>query len=208
MESPIDAVEAAAITLRDYDRAADEYQSITQAQDLGADYDWFLSFLEGTGPFDLLDLGCGPGRDLMQLRRRGHRVVGLDGSAAMVALARKQAGDPVLHQNFLALRIGSERFDGIFASASLFHVAPAALPEVLARLHRALRPRGILYSLNPRGRNQNGWAGDRFCTYHSLASWRRFLRAAGFRERGTEGRPLGADRASQRWVASLWQSTK
>jgi SAM-dependent methyltransferase len=201
MDSPIDAVEAAAITLRDYDRAADEYQAITQAQDLGADYDWFLSFLEGTGPFDLLDLGCGPGRDLMQLRRRGHRVVGLDGSAAMVALARKQAGDPVLHQNLLALRIGSARFDGIFASASLFHVPPASLPQVLTRLHRALRSQGILYTLNPRGRGQSGWAGDRYCTYHSLAAWRRMVKEAGFREQGCAGRPAGAERARQRWVA-------
>lgn len=205
MESPIDAVEAAAITLRDYDRAADEYQAITQAQDLGADYDWFLSFLQGSGPFDLLDLGCGPGRDLMQLRRRGHRVVGLDGSAAMVALARRQAGGPVLHQNFLSLRLGAERFDGIFASASLFHVPPEALPEVLARLHRALRRRGILYSLNPRGRGQSGWAGDRFCTYHSIAAWRRTLKTAGFQELGCARRPVGVDRARQHWIAWIGQ---
>ena len=123
----------------------------------------------------------------------------------MVALARRQAGGPVLHQNFMSLRLGAERFDGIFASASLFHVPLEALPEVLSRLHRALRPQGILYSLNPRGRNQLGWAGDRFCTYHSVAAWRRFLRAAGFRERGCELRPVGVVGVRQRWVASLWQ---
>lgn len=207
MQTSGDALEAATATLRDYDRAAEEYWAGTKDQYLGADYDWFLSFLKGDSPFDLLDLGCGPGRDLIQLRRRSHRVVGLDGSAAMVTLARRHAGGPVLHQNFLSLRLGAERFDGVFANASLFHIPPDALPQVLARLYRALRPQGILYSLNPRGRNQSGWAGDRFCAYHSVAAWRRFLRAAGFRERGCELRPIGVDRASQRWVASIWQKT-
>lgn len=205
MQTP--AREASAMTLRDYNRIAEEYWACTKEQGLPADYDWFLSALEdtGAGPFDLLDLGCGPGRDLLQLRQRGHRAVGLDGSRAMVEMARRHTGCPVLHQNFLSLRLRPERFDGIFASASLFHVPPDALPQVLARLYATLRPGGVLYSLNPRGRGQSGWAGDRYCTYHSLAGWRHLLRAAGFRERGCQGRPQGAFRAEQRWVAFLWQ---
>lgn len=193
------------MTLRDYDRAAEDYWAWTKDQDLAADYDWFLSFMPERGPLDLLDLGCGPGRDLLQLRQRGHRAVGLDGSLAMVKMARRYAGCPVLHQNFLSLRLRASRFDGIFASASLFHVPPDALPEVLARIYTTLRAEGILYTLNPRGRGQSGWAGDRYCTYHSLAAWRRLLRTAGFRERGCEARPRNVDRAEQRWVASIWQ---
>lgn len=205
MQPPAQALEIAAVTLRDYDRVAAEYWTWTKDQDLAADYDWFLSFLRGTGPFDLLDLGCGPGRDLFQLRQRGHRAVGLDGSLAMVRLARRYTGCPVLHQNFLALRLRPARFDGVFASASLFHVPPDALLAVLGHLHTTLRAEGILYALNPRGRGQSGWAGDRYCTYHSLKAWRRLLRGAGFRERGCEPRPKDADRTDQRWVASIWQ---
>lgn len=196
---------ASEFTLRDYDRIAAEYLGWTEDQNVAADYDWFLSFLSGAGPYDLLDLGCGPGRDLLRLRQRGHRVVGLDGSYAMVKLARRYAGRPVLHQNFLSLRLRAGRFDGIFASASLFHVPPDALVGVLLRLHVTLRTDGILYALNPHGRNQTGWAGDRYCTYHSMTAWRHLLRAAGFRERGCELRPKGAERTNQRWIASIWQ---
>lgn len=205
MQFSAQALEIAAVTLRDYDRVAAEYWTWTKDQYLATDYDWFLSFLGGPGPFDLLDLGCGPGRDLFQLRQRGHRAVGLDGSLAMVRLARRYTGCPVLHQNFLSLRLRPGRFDGIFASASLFHVPPDALTEVLSQLRTTLRAAGILYTLNPRGRGQSGWAGDRYCTYHSLTAWRRMLRAAGFRERGCEPRPKDTDRAEQRWVASIWQ---
>jgi len=42
--------------------------------------------------------------------------------------------------------VWQERFDGIWASASLLHVALAELPDVLSRLARALRPGGILYA--------------------------------------------------------------
>ena len=38
-----------------------------------------------------------------------------------------------------------ERFDGIWACASLLHVAPADLPDVLRRLQRALRPGGVMF---------------------------------------------------------------
>lgn len=205
MQPPANAAEISAVTLRDYDRAAEDYWAWTKDQDLTADYDWFLSFMPESGPLDLLDLGCGPGRDLLQLRQRGHRAVGLDGSLAMVRMARRYAGCPVLHQNFLSLRLRASRFDGVFASASLFHVPSDALPEVLARIYTTLRAEGILYTLNPRGRGQSGWAGDRYCTYHSLAAWRRLLRTAGFRERGCEARPRDADRAEQHWVAAIWQ---
>ncbi len=105
----------------------------------------------------------------------------------------------------MSLRLRTGRLDGIFASASLFHVPPDALPEALWHLHTALRGEGILYALNPRGRGQSGWAGDRYCTFYSLASWRGPLRAAGFRERGCEPRPMDADGADRRWVASVWQ---
>lgn len=41
--------------------------------------------------------------------------------------------------------VWQERFDGIWACASLLHVAPADLPDVLRRLQRALRPGGVMF---------------------------------------------------------------
>lgn len=46
---------------------------------------------EAGGP--VLDLGCGTGRVAMHLARRGHRVLGLDADASLVAVLAERAGE-------------------------------------------------------------------------------------------------------------------
>jgi len=55
-----------------------------------------------------------------------------------------------------------EKFDGVFANASLFHVPSQGLPRVLRKLHTTLKPRGALFSPNPRGSNEEGWNHGRY----------------------------------------------
>lgn len=200
-----DLQRAARLTIAAYDQMADAYWEETRDRDLQGDYDLFLRHLEGTGPFDLLDLGCGPGRDLRYFAGLGHRAVGLDGSARFVAMARVHSGCKVLRQDFRTLRLAAQRFDGVFASASLFHIPPADLPRVLATVHTTLKPRGVLLALNPRGRDEQGWLGDRFCCYYRLSSWRRKVRDAGFVELAHAYRPSGVPRAKQQWVTTVWR---
>jgi len=184
---------------------AADYAEDAQSRDLSADYALFFRYLQGAGPLDLLDLGCGPGRDLGHFKRLGHRAIGLDGSAQFVEIARTATGCPVLQQDFLSLDLPPSALDGIFASASLFHVPPAALPGVLAALLKTLRPGGVLFALNPRGRNEHGWMGDRFCTYLRFGTWRRHMREAGFVYLAHECRPLGVPRKRQQWLSSVWR---
>lgn len=200
-----DRAQVASLTIAAYDRMAQAYWEETQHRDLTADYDLFLSHLEGGGPLDLLDLGCGPGRDLRYFARLGHRATGVDGSAHFVAMARAYSGCPVLQQDLLALQLPAESYDGVFASASLFHVPPEKLPAVLTAVHSALRPCGVLLGLNPRGRDEQGWLGDRFCCYYRLTTWQRHLRAAGFAELARAYRPPGFPRARQHWVTTVWR---
>lgn len=80
--------------------------------------DALLSHLEA-GSRRILDLGCGPGRDLCTFRDLGHEAVGLDGAARFVDMTRRHTGGEVLHQDFLALDLPAAHFDGVFANASL-----------------------------------------------------------------------------------------
>ena len=204
--TPADLEAISERTVTHYDLAAESFWAGTHDHDVSQNIAALLDHVEGQPPFSILDFGCGPGRDLLTFQRLGHRPVGLDGSARFVEVARELTGCEVLHQDFLSLDVPAARFDGIFANASLFHVPRQELPRVLRELRAALVPRGVLFSSNPRGDNQEGWSGgDRYGVYHDLAAWQAFLRAAGFDELLHYYRPPGLPREQQPWLASVWR---
>lgn len=192
-------------TLAHYEAHADDFWEGTKDHDVTQNYAAFLGALEGAPPLAILDFGCGPGRDLVHFRSLGHEAVGLDGCAAFCAMARGHSGCDVLHQDFLRLSLPDQRFDGVFANASLFHVPSAELPRVLGALHASLKRRGVLFASNPRGHNEEGWHGDRYGCHWELSAWRAVVSTAGFDELGHYYRPAGAPPAEQRWLATVWR---
>jgi SAM-dependent methyltransferase len=195
-------------TLADYDRQTGAFWAGTRDHDVTQNIAALLEAIEGTPPFTLLDFGCGPGRDLKALTAHGHVAIGLEGSGEFAAMARAHSGCEVWQQNFFALDLPPEYFDGVFANASLFHVASRALPDVLGKLHDCLKPGGVLFSSNPRGNNEEGWTGGRYGVYHDLEGWRRYVTGAGFVELGHYYRPAGLPREQQPWLASVWRKPR
>ena len=195
---------AATQTLQHYDNRAEAFREGTRGHDVSQNIAALLEHIEGPPPFAILDFGCGPGRDLMTLSQMGHDAIGLEGSAPFVAMAR-EAGCEVWEQNFLALDLPANRLDGIFANASLFHIPSQELPRVLGELNATLKPRGVLFSSNPHVHNEEGWFSGRWCAYHDLETWRRFMTDAGFSEITHYYRPAGLPREQQPWLASVWR---
>jgi len=189
-----------AATLEDYNDNAASFWAGTRDHDVSQNYRALLSRFPGSRTLDILDFGCGPGRDLAYFKSLGHRPVGLEGCPAFCAMAREHTGCPVLHQQFLALDLPRERFDGIFANASLFHVPGQELPRVLRELWATLRPGGILFSSNPRG-NREGWSGQRYGNFMEFEAAQARLQTAGFTVLEHYYRPQGLPRASQPWLA-------
>ncbi len=192
-------------TLADYEADGKSFWRNTKGHDVSQNIAALLRHLEGTHRFAILDFGCGPGRDLKTLTELGHEAVGVDGAARFVEMARAYSGCEVWHQDFLRLALPPERFDGVFANASLFHIPRQELPRVLNELRSCLTPRGVLFSSNPRGQNEEGWSGGRYGVWHEYAGWRAILTRAGFRELEHYYRPSGVPRAQQAWVASVWR---
>jgi SAM-dependent methyltransferase len=193
-----------ACTLQHYDDRAEAFRAGTQSHDVSQNVAALLKHIEREPPAAILDLGCGPGRDLRTFAELGHAPIGLEGSGQFAAMARRE-GLEVWEQNFLALDLPGNHFDGIFANASLFHVPGQELPRVLLELHASLKPHGVLFSSNPHGLNEEGWYHGRYCAYHDLETWRRFMREAGFSELEHYYRPAGLPREQQPWLASLWR---
>jgi SAM-dependent methyltransferase len=204
---PHEAAKITARTLAYYEHRAEEFRAGTRDHDVSQNIAALLRHIEGEMPFTLLDFGCGPGRDLKSMTALGHTAIGLDGAAAFAAMARADTGCEIWQQDFLALDLPIERFDGIFANASLFHVPSQELPPVLRQLHAALKPAGVLFSSNPHGGNDEGWNGERYGAYHDLNTWRRHLSHAGFTELEHYYRPLGLPREQQPWLASVWRKS-
>jgi SAM-dependent methyltransferase len=196
-----------AVTLDHYNRHAASFWQGTRAHDVRQNIATLLKYIEAQPPFAILDFGCGPGRDLKTFAELGHAPVGVDGSAEFAQMARDYSGCEVWQQDFLQLDLPAGRFDGIFANASLFHVPAQELPRVLAQLHAALKPRGVLFSSNPRGDNQEGWHQGRYGAYHELPAWQRFMSDAGFVELEHYYRPEGLPREQQPWLASVWRKS-
>jgi SAM-dependent methyltransferase len=207
MTEPADEVasEATMKTIAHYQQRAEQFRAGTWDHDVSQNLGALLRHIEGSAPFAILDFGCGPGRDLRALRELGHAPIGLDGADSFVEMARAATGCEVWHQNFVALDLPPGVFDGVFANASLFHVPSRNLPTVLKQLRACLKPRGVLFSSNPRGENQEGWNGERFGVYHDLPSWRRYLSEAGFEELEHYYRPAGVPREQQPWLATVWR---
>lgn len=203
--TPEDIERIAALTLAHYEQRAQAFWEGTRDHDVSQNIAALLQRIEAPAPFELLDFGCGPGRDLKIFKELGHRPTGLEGAAQLATMARAYSGCEVLHQNFLKLDLPDGHFDGVFANAALFHVPGPALPRVLSALHATLKPGGVLFSSNPRGDGQEGWRGERYSAFHDLQAWRNYLSAAGFVELAHYYRPSGLPFEAQPWLASVWR---
>jgi len=100
----------------------------------------------------ILDVGCGPGRDLAAFGQAGHEVVGLEPCVAFARIAQENSPHArvLLHDIVAnpAPQLGGP-YDAIFCLASLFHVPRAEVSLALSRLWSALRPGGGLLTTFP-----------------------------------------------------------
>jgi SAM-dependent methyltransferase len=200
-----DLAQISARTIGDYEGRTASFWQGTKDHDVSQNIDALLKYVEVKSGANILDFGCGPGRDLADFKARGHTPVGLEGSPTFCEMAREFSGCEVLNQDFLNLDLPDAHFHGVFANATMFHVPTADLQNVLARIHQALVPRGVLLCSNPRGDNAEGFQSGRYCSFHDLEQWRGYLWEAGFELLEHYYRPKGLPRAEQPWLVTVWR---
>jgi len=202
--SPSELKDITSRTLRHYDENAASFWEGTCDHDVSQNYEAFLSTLPQGKKLNILELGCGPGRDVLFFKKLGHEVEGLDGSIELCKMARSYTGCTIYQQDFLELNLQSEKYHGIFANASLFHVPRQEMVRVLKDLHSALKPEGILFSSNPRG-DVEGWMGNRYGTYMEFSYFEGVLQKADFQVLKHYYRPKDQPFEEQCWLAVVSQ---
>lgn len=121
---------------------------------------------EGKVSGEAVDLGCGEGRDTLELVRRGWRVVAIDESAEGIALLRERAAEVETRiACFRGLKLPAT--DLVNASFSLPFCEPADFPALWEEIVGAIRPGGRF--AGQFFGNEDSWAGLPDRTHHTRA---------------------------------------
>ena len=108
---------------------------------------WLGLVAERAGAAPVLELGCGTGRDSAVLVNAGQRVVGIELSTESVAAARARVphGAEFHCADFRApFPVADGSVGVVLASLSLHYFAWDETLALARRIHRVLRPRGVL----------------------------------------------------------------
>ena len=191
--SPADDAQTAA-TAATYDRIAPEYAA--RSDDDGSSphfLAWRTSLIASTGAGPLLDLGCGPGRDLAAFRAAGLPCLGIDLSEGMLALAA-QRGLPVVRGDLRDPPVRPGSVGTVYSCAALLHVPREQVPATLRAWHPLLRRGGRLHLSTSLGEGE-GWEAvpyapdrgprggqplQRWFVHHELEALLAAVTAAGF----------------------------
>lgn len=93
----------------------------------------------------VLDAGCGPGHHARFLAARGHDVVGIDLSAAMLQIARSRVRSAsFLRMDLQDLRFPPGTFDGIWCAGAAMHIPREEIVAVFRSFRRLVRPGGMV----------------------------------------------------------------
>lgn len=126
-----------------YQNNAQAFFDDTVNADISEQYDRFLKYIPNGGK--ILDFGCGSGRDAKAFLQKGYCVNAIDGSSELCRLASDYCGIPVKCMDFYDLP-DTEKYDGIWACASLLHIPKNEMPIILSKMEKALTHNGIIYA--------------------------------------------------------------
>ena len=113
--------------------------------DLRASLALFAELVASAGGGPVADVGCGPGHVTGHLHDAGVDVFGIDLSAEMIAIARRDYPDLRFEVGTMTdLDLADDSVIGIVAFWSVIHVPDHAIPGVFEQFRRVLRPQGLL----------------------------------------------------------------
>ena len=158
-------------TLDYYNYYADEFYKNTVNFEFVTTQEHFLAKLKNGS--NILDFGCGSGRDTRFFLEQGYSVEAVDGSKELCKLACKYTGIEVKNMLFEELS-EVEKYDGIWACSSILHLPLGELADVMKKMAIALKEDGIIYTSFKYG-NFEGERNGRYFTDMTEEKFAKFL---------------------------------
>lgn len=159
-------------TLEFYNKNAEAFVEDTIDVGFMEIQDKFLSFLPDDGW--ILDFGCGSGRDTKYFLERGFHVDAVDGSEELCKIASRYTGTEVRQMLFSELD-AVDRYDGIWACASILHLPKREQGAVLRKMAAALKVDGVIYTSFKYGEFE-GERNGRFFTDFTVETFTDYIR--------------------------------
>ena len=149
-------------TIEYYNKNAERYYENTVNVDMSPLYKEFLKHIKDQG--HILDAGCGSGRDSLYFIKQGYEVTAIDGSKKLSQLSSELIDQEVKCMKFEDINY-ENKFDGIWACASLLHVKRKNIESIFSKLINALKPKGVIYSSFKYGNKEIHRSGRLFNYY-------------------------------------------
>jgi ubiquinone/menaquinone biosynthesis C-methylase UbiE len=131
---------------------------------------------------EIVDIGCGPGRDMAWFEAHGASMTGIDVSAEMLARARKRTRGTLAQMDMRELDFADASYDAVWAIASLLHIPRAEAPNVVSEFRRVVKAGGVVAVAVKRGMGER-WVqspdGQRFFAYYEPAELESLLALEG-----------------------------
>jgi len=147
--------------------------------------DEFANLISSNG--NVLDVGCGGGRDVKYFAEKGFKVTGIDLSSVMIDYAKKLVPDAEFHvMDVTNIKLPEDNYDAIWAQAVLLHLERNDVLDVLKKFHKLLKSGGIMHTYVKQGsgtdlvKEKLSNFQERFYTYFSVTEMEQFIIDAGF----------------------------
>jgi 2-polyprenyl-3-methyl-5-hydroxy-6-metoxy-1,4-benzoquinol methylase len=133
---------------KEYEEFADKYAAANFHNPLQYQLSEFCSLLpkEEKSKIKILDVGCGPGRDVEYLMEEGYDILGIDFSEEMIKVAKKLVPNGKFEvADFTEKDFDEDSFSGIWCNAALLHIPKEYAKNIFAKFLKWLKPGGILF---------------------------------------------------------------
>lgn len=156
---------------------------------------------------ELLEIGCGSGRDASFMSKNDFNITAIDGSINMIKEAKNihpELFKKLFHKTLPNDLEFDKKFDGIYSIATLMHLSKNDLKITMSKIYNLLNQNGkflMSVSLFRDDINKNGFDDKgRFFLVLNFDEWVNLLENIGFKILKTKTNADGLDRNGIQWL--------